>query len=43
MQKALLTTRNTKVAVLHDCIHLQGDNTAEKAILRNCEINQLFD
>lgn len=43
MQWALLNTRNTKVAILHDCIHLQEDNTVEEAILKNCEINLLFD
>ncbi len=43
MQRALLNTRNTKVAILHDCIHLQEDNAAEEVILKNCEINQLCD
>lgn len=43
MQWALLNTRNTKVAILRDCIHLQEDNTVEEAILKNCEINLLFD
>lgn len=43
MYWALLNTRNTKVAILHDCIHLQEDNTAVEAILKNREINQLVD
>lgn len=43
MHWVLLNTRNTKVAILHDCIQLQEDNTVVEAILENWEIHQLFD
>lgn len=42
MDWALLNTRNTKVAILHDCIYLQEDNIVKEAILNTCEINQLW-
>lgn len=32
MHQALWNTRNTKVAILHDCIHLQEDNIVGEAI-----------
>lgn len=35
MHLAFLNTRNVKVAILHDYIHLQEDNTVEEAILRS--------